>query len=127
MAKKEFKYQGKTIEELKQIDNSEFMKMTTSSARRAMKRGGRESAKTFMKNVEKGQKNIKTHNREIIIIPKMVGMQIKVHTGKTFEAIDIQPEMIGHRLGEFALTRKRITHTSPGVGATKGSSNTGKK
>ncbi len=127
MAKKEFRFQGKTIEELKAMDLSEFMQLTHSTARRVLKKGYRESGKILMEKINKGEQNIKTHNREVIIIPKMVGMQIRVHNGKTFEPVDIQPEMVGHRLGEFSLTRKRITHTSPGVGATKSSANTGKK
>ena len=127
MAKKEFKYRGKTTEELKSVDMTEFMKMITSRERRALRRGYRPSGKTLMKKINAGETGIKTHNREIIIIPKMIGMQIKVYSGKTFEQVDIQPDMIGHRLGEFVITTKSVKHTSPGVGATKSSANIGKK
>ena len=57
----------------------------------------------------------------MIIIPEMVDKTIMIHNGKAYVAVIIKPEMIGHRLGEFALTRKSITHSSPGVGATRSS------
>jgi small subunit ribosomal protein S19 len=59
----------------------------------------------------------------MLILPEMVGTVIKIYTGKSFEPVEIQPEMIGHLLGEFALTRKRVAHSSPGVGATRSSAN----
>ena len=57
----------------------------------------------------------------MIVLPAMVGSTIKIHRGNSFEAIMIQPEMIGHYFGEFALTRKRVAHSAPGIGATKSS------
>ena len=127
MVKKEFKYRGKTQEELKSMDISEFMKLIPSKERRALKRGYRDSGKILMGRINAGEKDLKTHNREIIILPNMIGMQIKVYSGKSFEAVDIQPDMIGHRLGEFVLTTKSVKHTAPGIGATKSSANVGKK
>ena len=57
----------------------------------------------------------------MIILPEMVGVTIKIHMGKSFVAIRIEPEMIGHVLGEFALTRKIVSHSAPGIGATRSS------
>ena len=57
----------------------------------------------------------------------MVGMKIATHNGKTFVPIEIVGEMIGHRLGEFSLTRGKINHGKAGVGATKGSKAKAKK
>jgi small subunit ribosomal protein S19 len=51
----------------------------------------------------------------------MVDKTIFVHAGKEFLRVDIKPEMLGHRLGEFADTRKRIKHGAPGMGATRSS------
>ena len=51
----------------------------------------------------------------------MVGKVIFVHNGKEFVRVEIKPEMIGHRLGEFAKTRKFEKHSGPGVGATRSS------
>jgi len=64
---------------------------------------------------------IRTHLRDMVILPSFVNHQIFVHNGKEFQRVDIKPEMIGHYLGEFALTRKKVKHTGPGVGATRSS------
>ncbi|MEM3364103.1 MAG: ribosomal protein S19 family protein [Candidatus Micrarchaeia archaeon] len=69
----------------------------------------------------KSSKVIKTHVREAVILPEWIGMKIGVHNGKEFYTIEIQPTMVGHRLGEFAHTTKRVEHHGPGVGATRGS------
>ncbi|MEM2861057.1 MAG: ribosomal protein S19 family protein, partial [Nitrososphaerota archaeon] len=66
-------------------------------------------------------KPIRTHAREMVILPEMVGLTIHVHNGKEFIPVQITPEMIGHRLGEFSITNKRVQHGRPGVGATKSS------
>jgi small subunit ribosomal protein S19 len=66
-------------------------------------------------------KPIRTHARDMVILPEMVGTTIAVHNGKEFVPVEIVPEMIGHRLGEFAITNKRVVHGRPGVGATKSS------
>ena len=69
---------------------------------------------------QKGRKFIKTHCRSMIILPEMVGHKIGIHNGKEFVAVDIVEESVGHRLGEFALTRKPLKHGSAGIGASKG-------
>ena len=51
----------------------------------------------------------------------MIGQTIKVHNGKEFMIVSITEEMIGHCLGEFAFTRRRVEHSAPGIGATKSS------
>lgn len=122
MAKKEFFYRGKTLDELKKLSVKEFAQLIPSRERRTLMRGYTELQAAFMKEIEKGKNNVETHCRDVVILPKMVGMTIKVHTGKEFLPIIIQEEMIGHRLGEFALTRRRVAHNAPGIGATKSSS-----
>jgi small subunit ribosomal protein S19 len=62
---------------------------------------------------------IKTHCRDFVILPEMIGLKVSIHNGKEFIPIEIKDKMVGHFLGEFALTRKMITHSSPGVGATR--------
>ncbi len=121
MAKKEFRYKGKAMEELKSMSVDEFMKIVPSRIRRSLKRGIPEQHKKVLEKVRKGKKNIKTHCRDMVVFPEMVGHVIKIHTGKEFMPITIQEGMIGHMLGELAMTRKRIAHSSPGVGATKSS------
>jgi small subunit ribosomal protein S19 len=64
---------------------------------------------------------LRTHYRHLGILPRFVGKIIAVHNGKDFQNVTVQPEMIGHRLGEFAITTKACAHTGVGVGATRGS------
>lgn len=118
---KEFLYHGKNLEELKKLSLNEFAEVLPSAQRRKIKRGFTEEEKHFIAKIEK-KDNVKTHQRTIIVLPSMVGKTIKLHNGKTFQPIIIQEEMIGHILGEFALTRKRTEHNAPGVGATRSSS-----
>ena len=121
MAIKEFKWMGKTEDEVKQLDLDEFIKLVPSRQRRSLTRGFTDAQKRLIKRVDNGDQNIKTHCRNMIIIPKMIGMTIGVYTGKEFQRLDITAEMLGHYLGEFALTRKGVTHSSAGVGATRSS------
>ena len=66
-------------------------------------------------------KPIRTHSRDIVIIPEMVDLKFAIYNGKEFVLVDIKPEMVGHRLGEFSQTRKKVTHGTPGIGATRSS------
>ena len=126
MAKK-FLFRGKPIEELQKLGLKELSELFTSSARRKINRGFTEDEKKLLEKVRSNDKDIKTHSRSMLVLPEMVGMTIKVHNGKAFQAITIQEEMIGHRLGEFALSRKMTKHSSPGVGATKSTSHVSMK
>ena len=119
MALREFKYRGKTLEELKKLSVEEFSGLIPSRQRRSLKRGFNEQHKKLLKNIRNNKNNIKTHCRDFIILPEMVGKTIRVHNGKEFVPVIIQDEMIGHFLGEFTLTRKKISHSAPGVGATR--------
>jgi len=127
--KKQFMYRGKTIEELKTLDVREFAKYLPSRQKRSVLRNFQiveDFIKRAKEKIEKGKK-IKTHQREIIIVPQMVGMNIQVYNGRNFNPVLIEPEMLGHRLGEMSLTRSRIIHNKAGVGATKGSKHKAKK
>lgn len=127
--KKEFKFRGKSLEELQTLGVREFAQFLKARQRRAVLRQFSEIEKFISRAEKKASKNkqIKTHSREIVIVPKMVGMKISVYTGKAFEPVEITGNMLGHRLGEFALTRTRVKHGSAGVGATKGSKFKSKK
>ncbi len=120
---KEFTYRGKTIEELKKIDTREFAKIVKSRTRRALLRQTQNIENFVLKCEEcsKNKKQIKTHLRDLIIVPKMVDYTICIHNGKQFIPIQIIPEMLGHRLGEFSVTREKVKHGAAGIGATKSS------
>ncbi|MEM5872265.1 MAG: 30S ribosomal protein S19 [Candidatus Aenigmatarchaeota archaeon] len=118
---KVFTFRGKTLEELQKMSLEEFAKLLPSRQRRRLLRGFSEKEKKFLEKLRKSDKPVKTHLRDFIIIPEMVGKKVLVHNGNSWVGVDIKQEMLGHRLGEFALTRKRVIHSAPGVGATKSS------
>ena len=75
-----------------------------------------------LKDAKEGQKaSVKTHSRDMIILPEMVGVTLLIHSGKEFTPVDIEPEMMGCYLGEFAITNKPVRHGSPGIGASRSS------
>ena len=121
MAKKEFTFIGKSIEELKKMSLGELAQVFTARQRRTIKRGFTDQQKILLDKLRSNEKNIETHCRNMIILPEMVGATIKVHQGKEFIPVAIEPDMIGHYLGEFVLTRKRVAHSAPGIGATRSS------
>ncbi len=127
--KKQFKYRGKNLEELKEMDTREFAKLLSSKPRRFVLRNFQEIEKfvSRCKMKQEKKKKIKTHKRDIVIVPQLVGMNIQVYNGREFIPIEIVGEMLGHILGEFSLTRGKITHSKAGVGATKGSKHKSKK
>lgn len=118
---KELLWHGKTEEEVKEMDLKEFMRLVPARQRRSLKRGFSEQQKKLLENIETGSGNVKTHCRNMIIVPKMLGKMIKVYNGKEFKIVDITLEMLGHYLGEFSHSRKTVTHSSAGVGATRSS------
>lgn len=121
MALKEFKYRGKTLDELRKLSIKELALLLPSRERRKIKRGFTEAEKIFLEKLQSKSKKIKTHCRDMVILPMMVGRMVSIHMGKEFKDIEVTAEMIGHRLGEFTLTRSRVSHNAPGIGATKSS------
>ncbi|MEM4267295.1 MAG: 30S ribosomal protein S19 [Candidatus Woesearchaeota archaeon] len=120
MSKKEFLYRGRTLSELQQMSIDDFARLLPARQRRSIKRGFTEMEKRFLTNIL-SKNNVKTHCRDMVILPSFVGKIIRVHNGKEFVPVTITEEMIGHYLGEFVLTRKKVAHNAPGVGATKSS------
>lgn len=118
---KEFRWMGRTEEEIKKMDLQEFMKITNARARRTLQREVPDTHKRLLQKVMADDKNIRTHCRNMIIVPAMIGSIIRVHRGKEFIPITITAEMLGHYLGEFVMTRKPVTHSAAGIGATRSS------
>lgn len=116
-----FVFRGKSLEEIEKMDLNEFSKLLTSRERRCIKRGFSYEQKKMLKKIKEGKNFVKTHRRDTVILPQMINKKIAVYSGKEFVTIEITPEMIGHRLGEFVMTRKETKHSSPGMGATRGS------
>jgi small subunit ribosomal protein S19 len=138
--KKEFLWRGYTIDELKEIplypwgnssepanddydpDAISIATLMPSRVKRSLQRGLNEECEKLLERIRNSNgKTVRTHCRGMYILPEMVGTTIGVHDGRKFINLDIIPPMIGHALGEFAITRKSVTHTGPGVGATRSS------
>jgi small subunit ribosomal protein S19 len=128
MAKK-FLYRGHTLEELQALSMDEFILLLPSRHRRSLQRGLTTNQRNFIEKVraarvaiDKGQSVIvKTHARDMVILPEMVGVTVLIHNGKDFTSIEIKPNMIGHYLGEYAVTNKPVKHGQPGIGASRSS------
>jgi small subunit ribosomal protein S19 len=121
--KKIFSYRGLSLEELQKLSIEELIPLLPSRMRRTIKRGLTVKQDKLLKDIEKAKPGdmIKTHCRDMVILPNFVGHIIHIYNGKEFHRVDIQPDMMGHYLGEFALTRQKVKHTGPGVGATRSS------
>ncbi|MBI2665596.1 30S ribosomal protein S19 [Candidatus Woesearchaeota archaeon] len=116
------KWYGKSEEELKSMDFKEFLKLIPSRSRRSLQRSfNNDSQKKLLKKIDADSKNIRTQRREMVVIPSMIGKTIKIYSGREWVPVTITVEMLGHYLGEFALTRKGVTHGSAGLGATRSS------
>jgi small subunit ribosomal protein S19 len=117
---REFLYKGYALDELKGMSIEQLSQLFTARMRRSIKRGWTEDQDKFLKRLRANpDKVVRTHARDMIVLPEMVGRKLAVHNGKEFTYITIEPEMIGHMLGEYALTRKPIKHSAAGIGATR--------
>jgi len=123
----EFTYRGHTLDELQEMDLEEVAELLPARQRRTIERGLTvEHEKLLEKASEKGEEEtandpIRTHLRDMPILPEFVGLTFAVYTGQSFERVEVQPEMIGHYLGEFQLTRTSVEHGQAGIGATRSS------
>jgi len=124
---KRFRYRGKTLEELLSMSLDEFVQLLPARQRRSLMRGLTPAQRRLLNKIRalrkagKSDVMIKTHVRDMIILPEMVGLTIAVYNGKEYVPVRITPEMIGHRLGEFSHTTKLVHHGEPGLKASKSS------
>ena len=116
----DFTYRGKSIEELKEMNLDSFADLLNSDGRRKIRRGLTDGEKKLLESLD-DKDNVKTHERDMIVVPKMIGKTIQVYNGQRYIEIDVEGEMLGHHLGEFAKTRKEVSHSAPGLGATRSS------
>ena len=123
----EFTFRGHTLEELQEMEVDEVAELLPARQRRTIRRGlsaGQEKLLDAAReaDVEDTANNpIRTHLRSMPILPEMVGITFAVHNGQSFERVKVQPEMLGHYLGEFQLTRNSVEHGQAGIGATRSS------
>jgi small subunit ribosomal protein S19 len=126
---KEFMYRGLTLDQLQNMSMDEFINLLPSRQRRSLHRGLQPEQRILLEKVRRSKEElrkgvaaaVRTHVRNMIILPEMVGITIQIHNGKEFVAVEMKPEMIGHYLGEFAVTNKPVRHGTPGIGASRSS------
>lgn len=126
---REFTYRSYPLSKLLETPMDQFVNLLPSRQRRSLKRGLTTPQRILLEKIRYAKKileegktvKIRTHCRDMIILPEMVGMTIHVHNGKDFIPVEITAEMIGHYLGEFAITNKKVVHGTPGLRATRSS------
>jgi len=119
--REEFTYRGHSIADLQQMALSELLPLMPARVRRKFNRGLSREQEKLLTDIRSGAAPLRTHLRDMVIMPEMVGKTIEIHNGKEFQKVEIQPEAVFHYLGEFALTRKKVSHGSAGIGATRAS------
>jgi small subunit ribosomal protein S15e len=118
---KKFSYRGVDLKNLFELTNEQLVKLLNARARRRFTVRGlqrkplhllqklRAAKKAVAGDVNAKPEIVKTHLRDMIIIPEMIGSIVGVHNGKSYTAVEIKPEMLGHHLGEFSITYKPVS------------------
>lgn len=121
--KKEFTYRGFTLDQLQEMPIEQVLRVLPARARRRYRRGLSDEEQVFVDKLRETDDEavVRTHLRDVPILPEFIGKKVAIHNGKEFIEVELKPEMIGHYLGEFAMTRQAVTHSGPGVGATRSS------
>jgi small subunit ribosomal protein S19 len=123
----EFTYRGHTLEELQEMDLEELAELLPARQRRSITRGLSYEKEQLLEEAREAEEEetandpIRTHLRDMPILPEFVGLTFAVHNGQGFERVKVEPEMLGHYLGEFQLTRTSVEHGQAGIGATRSS------
>ncbi|KAG4095899.1 hypothetical protein PIROE2DRAFT_67079 [Piromyces sp. E2] len=128
---RKYSYRGVELSRLLDLNTEEFIELVDARKRRKFQRGLKRKPMGLIKKLrkakqavtEEGEKPecVKTHLRNMVIVPEMIGSIVGIYNGKTFNQVEIKPDMIGHYLGEFSITYKPVKHGRPGIGATHSS------
>jgi small subunit ribosomal protein S19 len=123
---KEFLYRGLSKEDLDNTSLEKLFQLFNSRQRRSLTRGITDGKRKLIQEIKDAKAGklktpIKTHLRDLIVLPYMVGVSVNVFSGKDFVPVTIKTEMVGHYLGEYVITNKRVNHGAPGVGASRSS------
>jgi len=123
----EFSYRGHTLDELQEMDLDEVAELLPARQRRSITRGLSVEKQKLLEQAREATEEetandpIRTHLRDMPVLPEFVGITFAVHNGQSFERVQVEPEMLGHYLGEFQLTRSDVEHGQAGIGATRSS------
>ncbi|QEU59136.1 Rps15 [Kluyveromyces lactis] len=121
---KTYSYKGVDLEKLLEMPTEDFVKLAPARVRRKFARGLSEKPAGLMKKLRAAKLSapenekpavVRTHLRNMIIVPEMVGSVVGVYNGKVFNQVEIRPEMVGHYLGEFSITYTPVRHGRAGA------------
>eukprot|EP00008_Paramoeba_atlantica_P003262 CAMPEP_0201475028 /NCGR_PEP_ID=MMETSP0151_2-20130828/517_1 /ASSEMBLY_ACC=CAM_ASM_000257 /TAXON_ID=200890 /ORGANISM="Paramoeba atlantica, Strain 621/1 / CCAP 1560/9" /LENGTH=144 /DNA_ID=CAMNT_0047855021 /DNA_START=36 /DNA_END=470 /DNA_ORIENTATION=+ len=128
---RKYSYRGVDLDKLLDLSNAQLIDLLPARPRRSFSnRGMKRKHRALLKRLRAAKRAavpgerppaVKTHLRNMIVVPEMIGSIIGVYNGKDFNGIEVKPEMIGHYLGEFSITYKPVKHGRPGIGATHSS------
>lgn len=127
---KKFQFRGIELDKLLDLSHEELLNFVNARARRRMQRGLKRKPMALVKKLRKAKAAcgpldkpapIKTHLRNMLIVPEMIHSNVAVYNGKVFNLVNIMPEMVGHYLGEFSITYRPVRHGRPGIGSTNSS------
>ena len=123
---KQFTYRGLSQKELEGLSLDKLLELFPARARRSLTRGINDNKRKLIGELKdaksiKPKNPINTHLRDVLILQAMIGVSVNVYSGKEFVPITITTEMVGHYLGEYVITNKRVSHGAPGVGASRSS------
>ncbi|KAJ1547224.1 ribosomal protein S15, partial [Nowakowskiella sp. JEL0078] len=127
---RKFSYRGVDLDQLLDLESEQLIELVNARQRRRFKRGLKRKPMGLIKKLRLAKKNapanekpatVKTHLRNMIVMPEMIGSVVGVYNGKTFTQVEIKAEMVGHYLGEFSISYKPVRHGRPGIGATHSS------
>ncbi len=137
---KVFEYRGVAMAELEKMPIDKLRGLLGARQRRSLKRGVTDGKRKVIARMRAARAaaaqggdggqgataaapppRIRTHLRDLIILPFMVGTTVHVYNGKEFKEVEIKAEMIGHYVGEYSLSGRRVSHGAPGVGASRSS------
>ena len=123
---KEYTYRGLSQKELESLSLDKLLQLFPARARRSLTRGINDNKRKLIEEMKAAKSGIlknpiNTHLRDVLILPTMVGVTLNIYSGKEFRPVTITTEMVGHYLGEYVITNKRVSHGAPGVGASRSS------
>ena len=128
---RQFFFRGVDLDTLLDLKTEQLMDLLTARARRRLaERGLGRGSMALIKKLRKAKREappgekpavVKTHLRDMIVVPEMIGSMIGVYNGKEFTAVEVKPGMVGRYLGEFSISYKPVRHGRPGIGATNSS------
>ncbi|KAI1326260.1 ribosomal protein S15, eukaryotic/archaeal [Xylariaceae sp. FL0255] len=127
---RKFSYRGVELENLLELSSDDLRGLLHARARRRINRGLRRKPMGLIRKLRAAKQGaapnekpaeVRTHLRNMIVVPEMIGSVVGIYNGKVFNSVEIRPEMVGHYLAEFSISYSPVKHGRPGIGATNSS------